>query len=116
MNRSRPLTLLTSSILLLAASAGAQVREPQRGACDRSALTILRGIIIASHGAAVVREAQFSVENTVIQGNRAAVDVLAFGLNGDDSDTNLEYRLVFELSSISKSCGNLVALKRTGEN
>ena len=96
--------------------ASTEPEVPVTAKCRQMAEDHVRAVIKIDDGDVVAEEAQYSIEDEHGVKSRATIDVMAFGLNGDDSDTLKTYRVVLRRTAISSTCFDLESMTLIDEN
>lgn len=108
------LVVLSLSFLALATpSFAAGKLTPQ---CEAMATAMVKAAIVQARGASAAKAAQYSVTDYDNQPKLDVITVQGYALDGEDSDTYLEYKVELRKLESSGKCYDVQSMTLVGEN
>lgn len=96
--------------------ASSEPEVPVTAKCRQMAEDHVRAVIKIDDGDEIAEMAEYSVQDEHGVKSRATIDLMAFGLNGEDSDTLKTYRVVLRRTAVSSTCFDVESMTLIDEN
>jgi len=108
--------ILISTLAVTLFSQAALASPAPSKQCQERAFAIVKSVVSVTNSSTAAREAMYSVSDYKDEGKADRITVQAFGIDGEDSDTYLEYELVLQKFVSTQKCYTLDSMIKVGEN